>query len=101
MKALKITGVVQLIDIDNELRTLQAVVDGHIETIGLRDGAVMIVDEEGLLKCKPQNVLAGLLAGTMIYGTALIVGTDDDEFDDVPEKYVTTLLRMNDEMHGE
>lgn len=97
MKALKITGIVQPVEIANDLRALQHAVDGYIETIGLRDGGVMIVDEEGMLKGKPQNSLAGLVAGTMIYGTALIVGTDEDEFDDVPENYME-LLRLNDEL---
>lgn len=99
MKALKITGIVQLVEIANDLRALQHAVDGYIETIGLRDGGVMIVDEEGMLKGKPQNPLAGLVAGTMIYGTALIVGTDKDEFDDVPENYFE-LLRLNDVLEG-
>lgn len=97
MKALKITGIVQPVEIANDLRALQHAVDGYIETIGLRDGGVMIVDEEGMLKGKPQNPLAGLVAGTMIYGTALIVGADEDEFDDVPECYMW-LLHMNDEL---
>lgn len=97
MKALKITGIVQLIDIHNELEALQHAVDGYIETIGLPDGAVMIVDEESQIKGKPYNTLASLVAGTAIYGIALIVGTDEDEFDDVPETYME-LLRLNDEL---
>lgn len=97
MKALRITGIVELVEITNDLRALQHAVGGYIETIGLRDGGVMIVDEEGMLKAKPQNPLAGLIAGTMIYGVALIVGTDEDEFDDVPENYME-LLRLNDEL---
>lgn len=92
MKALKITGIVQLIDIDNDLKALQRAVDGYIETIGLRDGGVMIVDEEGMIKDKPCNNIASLIAGTMIYGVALIVGADEDKFDDVPQKYVTDFL---------
>lgn len=67
MKALRITGIVELVEITNDLRALQHAVDGYIETIGLRDGV------------------------------ALIVGTDDDEFDDVPENYMQ-LLRLNDEL---
>ena len=95
MKALKITGIVQLIDIDNDLRALQRAVDGYIGTIGLKDGGVMIVDEEGMIKDKPCNNIASLIAGTMIYGVALIVGADEDEFDDVPECYLS-LLGLND-----
>lgn len=92
MKAITIRGtLIRLDEIANDLRALQHAVDGYIETVGLRDGAVMIVDEEGLLKGKPYNTLASLIAETNIHGTALIVGTDGDAFDDVPESYLTLL----------
>ena len=92
MKAITIKGaIVRLDEIKNDLRALQYAVDGYIETVGLKDGAVMIVDEEGLLKDKPYNTLASLIAGTCIYGTALIVGRKGDQFDDVPEIYLPLL----------
>ena len=63
MKAITIRGtLIRLDEIANDLRALQHAVDGYIETVGLRDGAVMIVDEEGLLKGKPYNTLASLIA---------------------------------------
>lgn len=99
MKALIMKGyIVQLADIANDLRALQYAVDGYIETVGLRDGGVMIVDEEGLLKGKPYNALASLVAGRCIYGVALLVGADGDEFDDVPAHYVTDLLPLSAEL---
>lgn len=92
MKAITIKGtIIRLDEIENDLRALQHAVDGYIETLGLQDGAVMIVDEEGLLKEKPYNALASLVAGTGIHGTAIIVGTDGEEFDDVPEGYLALL----------
>ena len=105
MKALKIENrKVTLIDIDNstpdeELHALQAVVGGHIETVTLAEDAVMIVDEEGLLKCLNQNALASLVARQQIVGTAVIVGLTvnaDGErvFCDCPERYVTNLLAL-------
>lgn len=92
MKAITIKGtIVRLDEIQNDLRTLQMAVDGRIETVGLRDGGVMIVDEESQIKGKPYNTLASLVAGTAIYGIALIVGADEDEFCDVPETYLHLL----------
>lgn len=92
MRALKIEpNSITVIDIENELRALQQAIGGYIETVGLRDGGVMIVDEEGLLKQYPHNDLASYISGRHIYGTALIVGTDEDEFDDVPEQYLALL----------
>lgn len=105
MKALKIENrKVTLIDIANgtpetELHALQTAIGGYIETVTLAEDAVMIVNEEGLLKCLNQNALASLVARQQIVGTAVIVGLDvnaDGEtvFCDCPERYVTNLLRL-------
>lgn len=93
MKAIKITpeNCVSLVDVQNELQALQEAVGGYIETIGLQDGAVMIVDEEGRFKDYPVNLIASVTAGVEIVGIVLIVGTDEDEFDDVPETYLELL----------
>lgn len=80
-----------IVDIDNDLHALQKAVGGHIETVGLKDGGVMIVDEEGLLKQYSRNDLASIISGHHIYGTALIVGTDGDDFDDVSGDYFVYL----------
>lgn len=92
MRALKLEmNSISIVDVDNELRALQKAVGGHIETVGLKDGGVMIVDEEGMLKQYPHNDLASYISGKHIYGTALIVGVDGEEFDDVPEQYYVWL----------
>ena len=93
MKVLEIRGELTRIDeIKNDLRALQHAVDGYIETVWLSENAVMIVDEEGLLKGKPYNALASLIARTCIYGTALIVGTAGEEFTDCPYEYIRDFL---------
>lgn len=81
-----------IVDIDNDLHALQKAVGGRIETVGLKDGGVMIVDEEGLLKQYPHNDMASYISGLHIYGPALIVGTDGEEFDDVPQQYVDAYM---------
>ena len=92
MKALQITlNNINVIDIDNDLHALQKAVGGRIETVGLKDGGVMIVDEEGLMKQYPHNDTASYISVLHIYGTALIVGTDGEEFDDVPDQYLCWL----------
>lgn len=101
MRAILIKGyLVHAVDVANELHALQYAVDGYIETIGLRDGGVMIVDEEGMLKGKPYNALASLVAGTGICGDALIVGANGEDFTDVPAQYVEDLLRLGDAVMG-
>lgn len=88
MKALKLEGrsVIE-IEIENTLEALQAVVDGHIETIGIVPGeAVMIVNEEGRLHQLPPNIIASAIAGIKIVGPAIVVGVDGDEFTDIPSE---------------
>lgn len=87
MKALKIEmRKITNIDIENTLEALQAAVDGYIEAVTLVPGrAVMIVNEEGLLRGLSPNPIASAVANTQIVGTAIIVGVDGEEFTDVPE----------------
>jgi hypothetical protein len=86
VKALKLEGRKhEVIDIENTLEALQNAVGGYIETVRIRvDDAVMIVNEEGLLLGRPYNAAASGLAGQPIVGTALVVGTDGEEFTDIP-----------------
>ncbi len=92
MRAMKLDlNSISIVDVENDLHALQEAVGGHIETVGLKDGGVMIVDEEGMLKQYPHNDLASYIRGRHIYGTALIVGVDGEEFDDVPDQYYVWL----------
>lgn len=82
---------------DEELHAMQAAVGGYIETVTLAEDAVMIVDEEGLLKALNQNALASLVARQQIVGPALLVGVTvnadgEQVFCDCPERYVHDLL---------
>lgn len=47
---------------DFQLKELQAIVDGHIEIVHLKDGRIMVIDEEGKLKDYPRNAQATKLA---------------------------------------
>ena len=90
MKTLKLEGKsITETDIENTLEALQKSVDGYIETITLVQGrAVMIVNEEGLLRGLGINPLATALYGSAIVGVAVVVGIDGEEFCDVPERYL-------------
>lgn len=69
--------------IHNELHTLQRLVDGYIEVCPLAEDMVMIINEEGKLRHLPQNFWMKVV-GDYIVGTAVFVGVDGDEFDNVP-----------------
>lgn len=93
MKALKIEGcTVVPVNIENTLDALQAAVDGYIEAVTLVPGkAVMIVNEEGLLRGMPYNAFATLIAAKNIVGPALVVGVDGEEFTDIPADIEHTI----------
>ena len=93
MKVLLLESLnVHEIDIENTLEALQRAVCGYIECLPLiPDRAVMIVNEEGLLRGMVPNRSASRGAGMMIVGPALIVGVDGEEFTDVPEDVVRRI----------
>lgn len=98
MKALKLEGRSAVLveipkaDISDELKALQAIIGGYIETVRFAADAVMLVDEDGYVKCLPPNPAATLVAGQVILGTALLVGLAVNHegevyFTDFPERY--------------
>ena len=78
-------------EIDNTLETLQKTVGGYIETVSLRDGGVMLVDEDGRMKRLSENLIATALCGRQILGNVLIVGQKEELLTDVPSKYYALL----------
>ncbi len=92
IRAMMLKGFrISITDVENTVKDLQTAVDGKLESISLRDGGVMICDRDALPKDKPYNNLASLIAGTCIYGDALIVGTDGKGFCDVPDPFMALM----------
>jgi hypothetical protein len=67
--------------IKNDLQTMQKIVGGHIEAVTVKDGLVVICDEEGRLKGKPETMV---FEGQIFVGDLVICGADGEEFADVP-----------------
>ena len=89
MKALKITGIIRIVEVDTSSDGIKSDLKcARYSTCGLRDGGVMITDADAEAKGFPYNQIASLIAESGIYGTALIVGADGDKYDDVPESYL-------------
>ena len=57
---------------DFKLEELKAIVNGYIEIVYLRDGRLMVVNEEGLLERLPYNAAASILACETIVGDVLV-----------------------------
>lgn len=78
--------------VDNELRALQLMVGGYIETITMPDGAVVVCNEDGLLMGRPWN---RKVWGTDIVGDFFITWADDEgNFVDMPEEMLRKYLEM-------
>ena len=67
--------------IPNELKMFQQIVGGYIECVQLAEDLVILCDEEGRLKNYPYNCE---ICGIIFVGTILLVGTDGEDFTDVP-----------------
>lgn len=57
---------------DFKLKELQPVVEGYVEIVRLRDGRIMVVNEEGMLMKLPYNRIASQIAGQPIVGNVLV-----------------------------
>lgn len=93
IRALEITPEpgVALTEVPNDLHGLRACIGGDITTIGLRDGVVMIANADAENRGRKHNPIASLIARRQIYGPVLLVGADEDDFDDVPDDYLVWL----------
>lgn len=65
-------------NIENQLETLQYIVDGYIEVVQLGCDILAIVDEEGKLKGKERNYW--LPNGDCLVGTIIFCSTKGEEF---------------------
>ena len=71
--------------ISPSLKNLQTQVGGHIETVTIGDGIIMICNEEGKILGLERNFYMGFLPFLeVIVGTVIICGADGENFGDVP-----------------
>lgn len=69
--------------IANNLKNLQSIVDGRIETVSFGP-CLVICNEEGKLMKLQHNFLIGHDFKDLICGTAIICGRGEEDFTDVP-----------------
>lgn len=79
-----------VVEIENDLKALQQAVGGYIEVVyPYKEPVGVICNEEGLLMGLPFNTF---IRGYHLFGTILIVGLTEDDFCDVPERYLCKIL---------
>lgn len=83
----------ELIEINDTLLDLKREIGGYIETVTLAEGVVILCDEEGRLKDRPDNCEVG---GVMFVGTIMICGTSGEEFASCPEDVIEEFAGTND-----
>lgn len=71
--------------ISASLENLQRTVGGYIETVGLTESDVIIVNEEGKLQGLERNLrmFGDTVYADTLVGTIIVIGTSGDEFADV------------------
>lgn len=88
-------------EINDELEVYQEFVGGNIEIVTLGERLAMVVNDEGLIRELPENIIASILywsrcgrVVTPICGNAMLVGIrpeDEGEFGSVPPSALITV----------
>lgn len=84
-----VRGEIRRVEVKNELKALQETVGGHIQTVKLAEGVVLICNKEGKrLNLEPNTHFY------TINGDFLLVGASGEEFGDLTEKQMEQLERI-------
>ncbi len=90
--------------IEDELEVYQKFVDGCIECVRINERLVMVVNDEGLIRELPENIIASCLywsitdkPTTPICGNAILVGyrPEDGSFGNIPPAAVFSVLDLS------
>lgn len=82
----------KVMEIKNELKPIQQIVEGYIEILPLSDGILMVCNEEGKLKDLPVNFELNINGHTdFIVGNVLFVGRNDMDFDSLSDEQIKVL----------
>lgn len=75
----------KVVNVLNTLEALQEYVGGYIEVVQLYGDVAIICNEEGRLKKQEYNCTVD---GISFVGNILFIGTEGEEFGDLPEDFV-------------
>ena len=84
-------------NISTSLENLQKTVEGHIETVRICNGCIMLVNEEGKINDLPVNFQFGRWpCNDMIHGTVIVIGDEGEDFCDVPIDFYTWKMLLKE-----
>ena len=86
MRVIKVTGAVRELDIENTPAAFRCALGGHfLGVIRMNNGSAMIFDKEARLSGAVRNEIASITVHDDIFGAVLVVGTNDEDYCDVPD----------------
>lgn len=78
--------------IPNELKVMQQLVGGHIETLRISDNGILVMNEEGKLLGLEPNFYLGAIGDTIV-GPVLVVGEDFVSLPDDEAAEISRIMR--------
>ena len=81
---------IEIKDIDGELKTLQNLVGGYIETIPYKDNVIILLDEEGRLKDSQPNIIVPIYGD--LVGNIVFIGVDGEDFTGLTDNQIEEIL---------
>lgn len=87
----------RIMQIPNELKVMQKLVDGPIETVSFYLGTVMIVNEEGKLRNLLPNVPNPAYNGDVIVGNLIVAKVEGEEFGALSVERAKMIAQFLDE----
>ena len=79
--ALPAIGAPEIREVPNELRALQEIVGGYIETVPYMEGHIVVCNEEGVLLGLPGNRYVPYLVGDVF-----VCGVEGEDFTSISEE---------------
>ena len=83
----------QRVDIGNDLKVMQQLVGGRIETLRISDNGILVMNEEGKLLGLEENFYFGAIGDTIV-GPVLVVGEDGEDFASLPNDEAAEIFRI-------
>lgn len=87
----------KIVDINNDLHTLQNIVEGYIEIPYIPSisemGISMIINDEGKLNGSEPNIalIQGSTVADLVFGNVIFAGTDESDLTDLNEEQIEFL----------
>lgn len=77
----------EVMEIQNDLKVLQELVGGYVQSVTMADDLMMLMDDDGRMKGKNANVFFTKY-DDFIFGPVVFTGVNGKEFASISDKYL-------------